>query len=207
MRIHGSNKPDPNGQLTFIGFPMEVQEGDLLQAAGEEYAVRSQPRAGNNFGKPGTELVLSDVGAYDFEVPRGGEPEALARITLDNRLQVRFKRTVLTDYVNFGEEDELFFELAECPDSEDEHGTDPDDPHFGHCDYNIEWRGSCREAPKGLLVGINLEPAGKPVKPSCRIVDTVYPTGAVVFSDGSSFQSHPDKEWIGWRSEADMRAV
>ena len=196
MRIHGSTVPDEFGQLTFVGYPHETQEGDILQAAGDDYAVRDKPKPANNFGRSATELVLCDVGAYDFKVPRGGEPFASARIVLDNGMQVRFKRTVVTDTVDFGEEDELFYELVDCEDPDDPE-TDPNDPHYGHGAYQTEWRGKCRIAPKGMLVGINLEPAGKPVKPSCKFIDSVYPTGAVVFSDGTSFQSHPDKEWIG----------
>jgi hypothetical protein len=197
MRIHGPTTPDDFGQLTFIGSPNEVQEGDILQAGGDSYAVRDKPKTANHFGKPATELVLCDVGAYEYEVPRGGEPISPARIIFDNGMQVRFKRTVVTENVDFGEEPEVFWELVDCFD-EDDDDLDPDNPHHGHGAYHYEWRGKCRDLPKGMLVGINLEPAGKEIKPSCKIIDSVYPTGAVVFSDGTSFQSHPDKEWVGW---------
>jgi hypothetical protein len=207
MQIHGTATPDSSGRLTFTGHPHEIQEGDILFAAGNEYAVRDKPKSSNNFGKPATELVLCDPGEYAFEVPRGGEPPAYARISLGSGMTVRFSRTVLVDELDFGEEDQLFYELVWCEDPFDDFDADlapvttaedEDDPHAHHSEYNREWRGKCRVAPTGMLVGINLEPEGKNADGQCKIVDTVFPNGAVVFTDGTSFQSHPDKEWIGW---------
>lgn len=197
MRINGSTTPDQYGQLEFVGLPSEVQEGDIMLAAGNEYAVRDAPKKANNFGKPATELVLAEAGEYGYEAPRGGLPESYARITLNDNMQVRFKRTVVTDGLDFGEEAQLFWELVDCEDPDDPE-TNIDDDHYGHGAYQTEWNGKLRDAPKGMLVGINLEPEGKPVKPSCKILDTVFDNGAVVFSDGTSYQSHPDKTWVGW---------
>ena len=205
MQIHGSATPDSYGQLMFTGLPHEVQEGDILIAAGNEYAVRDKPRPSNNFGKPATEFVLAEAGEYGYENPRGGEPEAYARISLNHNMRIRFKRTVLTDDLDFGEEPELFFENVDCLDPFEEFDGDAapvilpeheNDPHAHHGQYHQEWRGKCRDVPKDLLVAINL--SSPKVVAECKIVDTVFPNGAVVFTDGTSFQSHPDKTWIGW---------
>lgn len=197
MRIHGSTKPDEHGQITFVGQPQDVIQGDVLVAVDEEYAVRDKPKPANNFGRPATEFVLCEPSAYDYETPRGGQPEALGRLILDNRTQVKFRRLVEVDKLDAGEEPNLFYELNDC---EDEYGEPlpPDDPHYGHSAYKYEWRGPLREAPKGMLVGINLQPDGMGVVCSEKFIDSVYPTGIVLFSDGTSYQSHPDKEWIGW---------
>jgi hypothetical protein len=168
---------DASGYLEFEGNPYELQEGDLVQDG--QYAVL-EIKPDNHNGEKATLIQLADASEYVFETPRGGLPKSYGRSTLVNNTWLRFKRQV-DGSIFFGVEEELYQELVECD-------------HDEHDDYDYEWRGKCRDIPKGMLVGINLGDG----RPSCQIVDSVYETGVVLFKSGAAYQSHPDKEWIGW---------
>lgn len=177
-----SARPDEFGNMHFEGSPFDLLEGDIVLDG--QYAVLHKSYGQHN-GERAVTITLCDAGAYWYEVPKGGEPEEVGRQTMKRSMRIRFTRTV-QDF-DFGEEDELFQELVDCQ-------------HDEHDDYNNEWRGKCKDLPAGLLVGINMDPGceTKHLKMSCKIVDSAYPNGAVLFTDGTAFQSHPDKEWIGW---------
>ncbi len=186
MKTVPGSSLDADGFLEFEGNPYELREGDLVQDG--QYAVLEM-KSDNHDGEKATHIKLADAGEYAFEVPRGGIPRSYGRSILVNTTSLRFRRLV-DGSIFFGVEEELYQELVECD-------------HDEHDDYNLEWRGKCRDVPKGMLVGINLGSG----RPSCQIVDSVYETGVVLFSDGKAYQSHPDKEWIGWVTEVDMRGV
>lgn len=182
-----SARPDENGNMYFEGSPFDLQEGDMV--LDEEYAVLRKSYGQHN-GEKAVTITLCDAGAYWYEVPRGGEPEEVGRQTLTKSMRLRFTRPV--DHFDFGEEDELFYELTTCQ-------------HDEHDAYDQEWRGKCKNLPQGLLVGINMDPGcdSKDLKMSCKIVDSSYANGVVLFADGTAFQSHPDREWIGWLKKTD----
>jgi len=165
--------PEPEeGWLALEGHPFELEEGDVVMDG--VYAVmRKAPGQHNN--KPATTLVLAYAQEYELEMKHyGNEPEERGRATIPNESLLRWDRQV--DEIDWGVESELHQEFLD---------------DTGYEDYVNEWSGMCKDIPSGLLVvfGDKAEP---------RIVDTAYPTGAVVFADGSVYQSHPNREWVGW---------
>jgi len=178
-----AGRPDDNGDLHFEGNPYELQPGDVVLDG--QYAILTvTPGKHNN--EAATNFTYCIAEEYFYEVPRGGIPKETGRATLLNNMWIRFKREV-QDF-DFGEEPNIFYELVDC--GHDEHDA-----------YEYEWRGKCKDIPKGMLVGIHMDGPDDKVKMRCKIVDTTYPNGAVVFEDGTVYQSHPDKEWIGWFKE------
>lgn len=189
MHIDRSAELDDYGYQKFIGHVTDVQDGDLV--LDKTYSVTATKPA-EHFRKPATELTLAPNPNYTVEATSVG------RATLQNTQSLYFWRKVLNEDSLAGEEEELYTELSWCGELDEEAASLTVPEHHGHSEYITEWRGACVMAPSGMLVGINLEPVGLPPRPQCKIVDSVYPSGVVIFTDGDAFQSHPDKEWIGW---------
>lgn len=185
MQTVNGGRPDEGGYVHFIGNPTDLQEGDLVLDG--DYAVLEK-KPGEHKGLAATTITYADAGEYAFENPRGGVPHDPGRATLGNGMKIRFARLVDRADVDFGAEPNIYYDH---PCDNPLHGEDGE--HF-----QTEWRGKCRDIPKGMLVGLNLKPDWANPTMTCLIVDSVYATGLVLFEDGRAYQSHPDKEWVGW---------
>ena len=178
----GHDGPDQYGRLWLEGSPEDLLEGDIVLDG--QYAVLDTKAAKHN-GEDAIQLTLCDPGEYAFEVPRDGIPPEKGRDTLVRGAAVRFIRE--TDDLDFGEENEVFYELEFCE-------------HDEHDEYSQRWDGLCKDLPVGTILGINTG-GSDAVQPACKIVDSVYGNGTVLFTDGSAFQSHPDRRWTGFRRQ------
>ena len=169
--------PDADGYLKLEGNPDELKPGDIV-LDGKYAVMKTSP--GNHNGSPATQVTLAETEEYIYTAGMGLEAVERGRVVLANESWLKFERQVRE--MDFGVEPEIHYELL-------------DDTGFES--YTTEWRGPCKELPKGLLVAIG-------EKGESKLVDTAYPNGAVVFSDGTLFQSHPDREWIGWLDQPRM---
>lgn len=175
--------PDAEGRLLFQGSPEDLLPGDLV--LNSSYQV-SRTTAAEYKREPATLVTLVEPGDYDPESASGVRflAKEVGQVRLRNDTRLEFRRLV-TDGLPVQQEPELFEELVDCD-------------HEEHDGYDQQWRGLCRNVPKGMLVGINFNKPGEPAEMSREIVDSVYPTGVVLFESGRAFQSHPDREWIGF---------
>lgn len=176
-----------DGWLRLEGNPGDVLPGDRVMD--QRYAVLMAKPAEHN-REPGTQLTLAKTEDYaDWLTGRPGDPlpKEAGRVVLGQNHKLVIVRQVAD--IDFGEED-LFPDLEFCK-------------HEEHDDYNFEWYGPCRDVPRGLLVGVNLSEDS--IDPACKVVDSVYPSGAVIFTDGTVFQSHPDKKWYGYVNNKELR--
>lgn len=177
---------DEFGYRKFKGSPTDVLPHDLVL---EKTMVVMSAKDSNHHGRPATELSL---------IENGEDVTPAARIVLRNNTQLYFWRQVFQDpEKELVQEPQLFEELIDCEDPYDSLDWDTDE-HAGHHEYNQEWRGNFLNVPQGMLVGINLQHEKSPAHCECKFVDSVYPNGSVIFTDGTAYQSHPDYEWIGW---------
>lgn len=165
-------RPSEEGWLAFVGNPYELQEGDVVLNG--EYSVLRKSHAKHN-GEDATQLVLANAEEYEYETNYlGGEPEERGRVTLLNDSSLKFERRV--DHFDFGAESELHEEMLD---------------DTGYEDYETQWTGPCKDVPHGMVVVFG-------ERAETRVIDTAYANGVVIFEDGSAYQSHPDRQWIGW---------
>lgn len=165
---------DSDGRIHLKGNPTDLLPGDLV-LGGTYKIVNTKPA--EDLRRQATELRLRST--------EGKSLDDVGRATLVNTHELIFYRDVENYEPEQEQEHRLFYEPQECAHDEHEH-------------YALIWEGSCRDVPKGMYAVVNWCADGYPPKETCEIVDTVYPTGAVIFESGRVLQSHPDREWVGW---------
>lgn len=164
-----TSRPRENGGVWFIGHPIELRVGDHV--LDRLYRVSAEPyRVEDDYGYGSTQVSVA--------LEELGSGKSVGFVTLDGDLSVRFFR-------RRGEpEIEWAPNFAQEPD-----GCGHEDHQF----YAVQWEGPVRDLPAGSLVTVYIDE-----KPECKVIDSAWPDGTILFADSYALPAQPDHYVRAW---------